>query len=165
MPFSRPQSDFPLITRRSFYALVISLSLLTITACRPTAPVPQSGAAALPKSYASTANSSTVADTLSVATTPWQQFFGDPALVALLDTAIRQNPDLQIALQRVAVAQAELTARRGALLPTVSAVASTSVDRYSDWSMTGVGNLDLNRSTNIEPNTRFFCRPALNVGN
>ena len=122
------------------------LPALLGAACRPTAPVPPT-ARALPAAYGPAAPTS---DTASVGALPWRQFFQDPALVALLDTAIRQNPDLQVATQRVAVAQAELLVRRGALLPTVSAVATAGVDRYSQWSMTGVGNIDLNRSTNIE---------------
>ena len=110
----------------------------------PTPPRAESVTRKLPAAYATTT------DTTSAATTPWRQFYQDPALIALLDTAIQRNPDLLIATQRVAVAQAELTARRGALLPTVSAVATAGVDRFSQWSMTGVGNIDLNRSNNIE---------------
>ncbi len=139
---------------------VLAAALL-LGACRPSAPTLPS-VARLPGTYtpgaapsAATTPPLPVADTTTAATISWQQFFGDAALVALLDTAVRQNPDLQIATQRVAVARAELLARRGALLPTASAVASAGVDRYSAWSMTGIGNIDMNRSQSIDRNQRI----------
>lgn len=105
-------------------------------------------------------------DTISVGATPWRQFFQDPALAGLIDTALQQNLDLRMAVQRVEVFQAQYLARRGALLPTVMAGGTGGLDRYGKYTMTGVGNYDTNLSQNINGNQRVptTLTPDLFVG-
>jgi len=57
----------------------------------------------------------------------WVKQFGDAQLVALTEEALAHNPDIQGAQARIAAAQAQADAARGASLP--SAVALVSVDR------------------------------------
>lgn len=85
----------------------------------------------------------------SMASMPWRQFFTDTTLVHLIDTALHNNPDLQIALQRVEAARSNILLSRGALLPAVNAVASAAVDNYGEYTMNGVGNDDTNLSPNV----------------
>lgn len=103
-----------------------------LSSCQATAPVVLPRATPLPKSF-----SAAPADTVSGGNLSWRQFFTDPSLAALLDTAVRANPDLLVAVQRVEVARAGLTAARGALRPTISATAAASYDRFADLSGTG----------------------------
>ena len=124
--------------------------LLLAAGCRVAAPDAPTGAPAVP-----TAFTQPTADTTSAGRQPWRQFFQDPALTALIDTALRQNLDLQVALQRVETARANYLARRGALLPTVSAAASASGDRYGRYTLNGVGNFDTNLSPNIDGQQRI----------
>ncbi|RYZ55863.1 MAG: TolC family protein [Sphingobacteriales bacterium] len=83
-----------------------------------------------------------------------QLLFTDPALVTLLDTAVRQNPDAYIALHRIEAARSQLRIRKGALLPALEAAGSASVQRYGDYTMEGVGNFDTNLSGNIDENQK-----------
>jgi len=60
-------------------------------------------------------------DTFSIADVAWREFFNDPYLVQLIDTALRNNLDLRSAVQRIEVARTDYRIRQGALYPTVDA--------------------------------------------
>ncbi|HTI90048.1 MAG TPA: efflux RND transporter permease subunit [Puia sp.] len=89
-------------------------------------------------------------DTLSIATIPIAQFFPDPYLRRLIDTALSNNPDLLSAFQRIQVAAAGMRYNKAFLLPQVNAAASAGVDKYGDYTMNGVGNHDTNLSPNVD---------------
>jgi len=88
-------------------------------------------------------------DTATTADIPVRHFFPDTNLVRLIDIAIHNNPDLNMALQRVIVARASIRYAQGALAPQLNIVASGGVERYGDYTMNGVGNFDTNLSDNI----------------
>ncbi len=135
-----------------FPLLALTTSLLLATSCRVAAPTDPTAGPALPPIFT---KARATADTLNAGRQPWRQFFQDSALMALVDTALRQNLDLQVALQRVEAARATLLARRGALLPTVSGAASAGADRYGRYTLNGVGNYDTNFSPNVEGQRRI----------
>ncbi|GAA4383850.1 TolC family protein [Hymenobacter koreensis] len=134
------------------FSVFIAGSLLLATGCRVAAPVEPTAGPAVPATFT---KPTAAADTLNAGNRPWRQYFQDPALVALIDTALRQNLDLQVALQRVESARAGYLARRGALLPTVSGVASAGADRFGRYTLNGVGNFDTNLSPNIDGQQRI----------
>lgn len=76
--------------------------------------------------------------------------FVDTVLVNLIDIAVRQNPDISIAMQRIEAARSFFRIRKGAMLPSVEAAASASAQKYGDYTMEGVGNFDTNLSGNID---------------
>ena len=148
---------------RPLLAAFFSFNLLLLAAgCRVAAPTGPVAAPGAPKTFTQTP----LTDTVSVGATPWRQFFQDPALAGLIDTALQQNLDLRMAVQRVEVFQAQYLARRGALLPTVMAGGTGGLDRYGKYTMTGVGNYDTNLSQNINGNQRVptTLTPDLFVG-
>jgi outer membrane protein, multidrug efflux system len=77
------------------------------------------------------------------------QFFTDPVLQNLIDSAIQHNPDLAIALQRVITAGAYLKISKGFTKPSVDGIISTGIDKFGDYTMNGLGNYDMNLSPNI----------------
>lgn len=105
----------------------------------------------LPNTYTSTTDTAAV----NIAAIPWKTFFPDPQMIRLIDTAIANNPDLQIAAQRIKVAGAYLSMAKGALLPSVSATVSASGTHYGKYTMDGVGNYDTNLSDNINDNQKI----------
>ncbi|MBC8084675.1 MAG: TolC family protein, partial [Hymenobacter sp.] len=114
---------------------VALLALGLLGGCTAVAPpVVSPRATAVPSTFVSAANAP---DSASVAQLSWQKFFADSALVALVDTALRANPDQLIAVQRVEEARAGLVAARGALLPIVSAGATGGFDRFADYAALG----------------------------
>lgn len=105
-------------------------------------------------------NFKTVGDTSSIANLSWKQFFTDKYLVALIDTAIRNNPDLYIALQRIEVARSQLFLRKAAFLPSLNGVIAAGADRFGDYTMNGVGNFDTNLSPNIKEDQKIPRHPT-----
>jgi multidrug efflux system outer membrane protein len=83
----------------------------------------------------------------SATITPWRQFFTDPALVSLIDTALVNNQDLSITLQQIAVAKSGVLYQEGQLLPTVSAGGSIGVSKAGRYTSEGAGNA----TTEIKP--------------
>ena len=104
-------------------------------------------------------------DSTSIATLPKKLFFPDPALQALIDTAIQFNADIQIALQRIAAAKAGFGIAQGITKPSLDAVVSTGVDKFGDYTMNGLGNYDMNLSPNIRKDQQIpLNMPDLFVG-
>lgn len=60
-------------------------------------------------------------DTTNLGDASWRTFFGDTVLTALIDTALRNNPDQLIALQRIEMARANYEIAQGAMLPSLDA--------------------------------------------
>jgi len=112
----------------------------------------------VPNTYAGTA------DSASIGNQPYRSLFTEPNLVALIDTALSRNLDLNIARQRIEVARANVGISQGLLLPQVDAVATAGLDRYGRYTMNGVGNFDTNLSDNVtgpslipNPSPDFFA--------
>lgn len=70
----------------------------------------------------------------------WRKHFTDPRLQTLTDKALNNNRDLKIALQRIEMAKAQVTAARGMLAPKVSGVAGAGIQRFGLYTMDGAGN-------------------------
>lgn len=90
-----------------------------------------------------------------LAEVPWKQFFPEEELRQLIDTAIANNPDLRMAMQRIKISSAYLQTAKGALLPKLSADATASGTRYGKYTQEGVGNYDTNLSSNIDDDQRI----------
>ncbi len=75
----------------------------------------------------------------------WADFFADPNLVNLIHTAVANNKEINIALQRISVAQNEIQARTGAYLPSVNIGASAGADKVGKFTRDGAveENLDI----------------------
>jgi NodT family efflux transporter outer membrane factor (OMF) lipoprotein len=81
----------------------------------------------------------TKADTnTSMANIPWQSFFSNPELRNLIDSTLRNNFDMQLALKNIEAAQ--LVARQSKLnyLPELRMQLSGAINRPSDNSLTGL---------------------------
>ncbi len=79
-----------------------------------------------PQSVPATWRDTAAVQAASVADAPWWRIYRDTTLERLVKTALAQNTDLGIALERVTEARALLAQARGAQLPTVTASGSAS---------------------------------------
>jgi multidrug efflux system outer membrane protein len=86
-------------------------------------------------------------DTVSSARVNWKQYFTDPNLVALIDTALQHNQELNITIQEIEIARNEVRARKGEYLPTVGLRAGGGVDKVGRF--TNIGAMEA--TTEIEP--------------
>ncbi len=85
--------------------------------------------------------------TTTIANINWRQYFTDPLLVELIDTAVANNLDLQMALQRIEVSRSSVKLANGALLPKVDLSIGGGVQKFGLYTMDGAGNA----STEITP--------------
>jgi len=93
------------------------------------------------------ANYNNSQDTVNSGTMKWRQYFTDPNLVALIDTALQRNQELNITLQEIEIAHNEIQARKGEYLPFVGVKAGVGVDKAARY--TNIGAMEKN--TEIKP--------------
>lgn len=137
------------MTRKFRYTLLLFLLFSLLSACKITAPANISSSIQIPSDFKS------VADSTSIGKLQWKTFFTDPFLIRLIDTALKNNPDMGIAIQRVELARQNVRIARGASLPAINAEAVTGVRRFSDYTIDGVGNYDTNLSEHIGDDRRI----------
>jgi len=89
-------------------------------------------------------------DTGSIGNIPWKSFFANKELNALIDTALKNNYDLQIAMRNIDIANKSYRAARLGLLPDVSLSAGASILNPSDNSINGLSAELLLQSHHIE---------------
>ncbi len=111
------------------------LVLVLVAGCKVTDKTYTAADYSLPADYAGKR------DTGTMAKMSWDKFFADKDLVALMSNALKQNPDLMMALQKVEVARAGLLMNKGALMPSLEAGAAASGNRYGRYTMNGAGNI------------------------
>ncbi len=79
-------------------------------------------------------------DSLNTAKTKWKDFFIDPNLVALIDTALKNNQELNIVLQEINIAKNEVRGRKGAYLPFVGVGAAAGVEKVGRYTSQGASD-------------------------
>ncbi|WP_231890340.1 efflux transporter outer membrane subunit [Methylomonas methanica] len=79
-------------------------------------------------------------DTTSIAAIDWRHYFSDALLLKLIDTAISNNQDLQIALQRIESSRSSVKLANAAMLPQVSLNLGGGVEKFGLYTMDGAGN-------------------------
>ncbi len=119
------------ITKHTGYWLV--LMMLLATGCIPSM-VQRPANDTVPASY------TTTTDTTNTAQIKWNEFFSDPYLVALIDTALKNNQELNIALLEIDIAKNEVRARKGEYLPFVGIGAGAGVDKPSRFTSKGASD-------------------------
>ncbi|QDW24524.1 TolC family protein [Pedobacter sp. KBS0701] len=86
-------------------------------------------------------------DTVSIAGIQWRNFFTDPNLINLIDTALKNNQELNITLQDIEIAKNEIKAKKGELLPNVTYGVGAGLDKVGRYTSSGAGDA----STEITP--------------
>ena len=119
-----------------YYVITILVILMSIVACKtPQATMPKD---TLKDSLPALSNDSSV--TISPA---WREFFQDPMLQKLIETALQNNQDLKITLQELAIARSAITAKQAALLPSVTANIGAGVSKVGRYTAEGAGNVGM----------------------
>ncbi|BCY29422.1 TolC family protein [Flavobacterium okayamense] len=86
----------------------------------------------LPENYVTSSK-----DTLSSSELKWKDFFDDENLNALIEETLKNNQELNILMQKVAIAQNEIQARKGEYLPSVGFGAGADVDKVGEFTRNG----------------------------
>jgi multidrug efflux system outer membrane protein len=112
----------------------IVLFALMLAGCAPALP---HGRARHPNTDMPGAWSARAVEAHSSAEVEWRRFFTDPKLDALIDLALQNNQELNIVSQEIYIAQNEIQARKGELLPRLGVSAGVGVEKVSHNSSQG----------------------------
>jgi multidrug efflux system outer membrane protein len=90
-------------------------------------------------------------DTNTIAKIEWQQFFSDPYLTALIDTALQNNQELAIVMQEIYMNQNEISAKKGEFLPFLNIGGGAGAEKVSRYTRDGAVEANID----IEPGKEF----------
>ncbi|WP_019946454.1 TolC family protein [Hymenobacter aerophilus] len=105
---------------------------VALTGCVTPGIVPRTASHAVPASYGSA-----LTDTTNTAQLRWQEFFTDPNLTTLIDTALRNSQELNIALQEIQLSKNEVQVRKGEYLPFLGVGVRSDVDKPGRYTLRG----------------------------
>lgn len=143
--------------KHKFSHIVFVLVIGTVAGCKTMQPSPLPRVKPLPERYNENAG---VPDSTQLV---FKNIFPDTRLHGFIESALKDNTDLNIALQRITMAHARLAERKGAFLPSVNGVVSAAADRYGDYTLNGVGNFDTNLSPNIGKDQKIPVSPTTDM--
>lgn len=86
-------------------------------------------------------------DTTNTALIDWGNYFKDPYLNALIDTALAHNQELNIVLQEISIHQSEVRDKKGEILPSVDIGIGADVDHPGRYTARGASEA----TTEIRP--------------
>lgn len=132
--------------KRILNYLGITLIALIYTACS----VPNFGRKAENKTVPAAYNNSRDSSN-NTAKTKWKDYFTDPNLTALIDTALKNNQDLNVILQEINIAKNEVRGRKGAYLPFVGLGPGVGVEKTARYTRDGA----VDANTDIIPGQRI----------
>lgn len=119
------------IAKHGKLLLVLLINVGVFYSCAPTKELKQENKN-LPENYSEQST-----DTINSAAIKWRDFFSDPNLIKLIDTALVNNQELSIMLQQIDVAQNEVRARKGEYLPFVGYSAGAEVEKVGEYTRNG----------------------------
>lgn len=122
-------------------SLVGIFALATLYSCVPALETVQEDTA-VPVQYADQSK-----DSLNSARIKWQDYFTDPYLDTLIDTALKNNQELNITLQELEIARNEVRARKGEYLPFIGLKGAAGVDKKARYTSRGASEA----TTDIRP--------------
>ena len=134
-----------MLKRRIYQGLSVAGLALAMAACKTPELVQRNVNKSVPTSY-----TGGTPDSTNTARVRWKEFFTDPNLTALIDSALQRNQELNITQQEIALARTEIQARTGDYLPTVGLGARAEVEKPGRYTLQGATE----EAINIQPDRR-----------
>lgn len=119
-------------------SLIAILAIVSLYSCVPTKIIREENKA-VPEQYKNQS-----LDTINTATVKWKDFFSDPNLVILIDSALANNQELNMMLQKVQMSKNEIKAKQGEYLPFVGFYAGAEVEKVGEFTRNGAVEKNLN---------------------
>ena len=125
--------------------IFLFLGIVWLGACKVPAIIGKQENKSTPASYMN------AQDTTNSANIKWGSYFKDPLLVSLIDTALKNNQELNITLQEIEITKNEVMARKGEYLPFLRFRGSAVADRAGKYSWNGFSEEDLKANPDRGP--------------
>lgn len=127
--------------KHRIFQTITVLGMVMALGCKIPAVVQRTENKSVPSAYSNNT------DTTNMAAMQWHNYFTDKNLISLIDTAIKNNQELQITLQEIEIARNEIRMRKGDILPAVGVRAGVGVEKVGRYTSQGAGDA----STDITP--------------
>ena len=111
------------------YPFIVGMAMM-LYSCAPSL-VPKKSSASLPDGYG------LGSDTANVAQQSWQEYFADPHLVALIDSALKYNQELNIFTQELEIGRNEVLEKKGEYLPFVGLGVEAGLEKAGRYTRDG----------------------------
>ncbi len=125
--------------------IIILIAIIFFSACKIPALVSKQEENKVPAYY------NNAQDTTNIASIKWRQYFSDPYLIALIDSALKNNQELNIALREIEMDNNEILARKGEYLPFVNIAGVAGVDKTGRYTWDGLSEEDLKANPDKAP--------------
>jgi len=125
--------------------IIVLLAIIFLSACKIPALVSKQEGNKVPAYY------NNAQDTTNIASIKWRQYFSDPYLIALIDSALKNNQELNIALREIEMDNNEILARKGEYLPFVNIAGVAGVDKTGRYTWDGLSEEDLKANPDKAP--------------
>ncbi len=117
--------------------IIIIFAIVCLTACKIPALVSKQENKSVPAYY------NEAQDSTNIASIKWRQYFTDPYLNAIIDSALKNNQELNIALREIEMDKNEIQARKGEYLPFVNMAGVAGIDKTGKYTWDGLAEEDL----------------------
>lgn len=94
-------------------------------------------------------------DSTNLAMVQWRSFFADEHLNRLIEKGLENNQDVAKTLANIRIARATMSRAKMGQLPELNLTAGSSVRKFGDYTMDGVGNDDTNLSSTVPEDKRI----------
>lgn len=117
---------------KTFKYVGIAFVLMSVVACKTPTLIQRTESNAVPAAFPTADKVSENSGKMS-----WKQYFTDPYLHALIDTALSNNQELNIVLQEIEISKNEIQARKGEYLPFVNLKGGMGLDKGARYTSQG----------------------------
>lgn len=117
--------------------IIIVFAIVFLTACKIPALVSKQENKSVPAYY------NAAQDSTNIASMKWRQYFTDPYLIAIIDSALKNNQELNIALREIEMDKNEIQARKGEYLPFINIAGVAAIDKTGKYTWDGLSEEDL----------------------
>jgi NodT family efflux transporter outer membrane factor (OMF) lipoprotein len=125
--------------------IIILFSVVCLSACKIPALVSKQENKTVPAYY------NAAQDSTNIASIKWHQYFTDPFLNAIIDSALKNNQELNIALREIEIDKNEIQARKGEYLPFVNIAGVAGIDKTGKYTWDGLAEEDLKANPEKSP--------------
>lgn len=127
------------------YMLVAGFAILVMAGCKSSV-IPRNENRTTPTSFHNGSS-----DTTNSAKINWRKIFSDQNLVALIDTALKNNQELNIMIMEIEVARNEVKAKKGEYLPSAGIRLGAGLDKAAQYTRDGA----VEENLQIQPGKDF----------
>ncbi len=127
------------------FVVLILFACCSVWACKTPELATKSDGKSIPSTYKGSQ------DTINSAKIKWRDFFTDTNLIALIDTALVNNQELNITLQEIEIGRNEIRARKGEYLPFVNIGGGAGFEKSGEFTRNGA----VDENIEIKPGKAF----------